>query len=386
MNTATEKINKELTNLEPDTILELFEIDFSSLQSHIDMLKLKDNLNIGSEAVYRFHAGKNLSNPIYWQGNGYQPIPIVFEGMESKGDGTLPRPKLSVLNIDGLLSRIISSNDDFVGCTVTRKRTFAKFLDGKNFQNRNLNDDGLNPFGRSDPQAHLPDDIFFINRKVIENQEVIQFELSSALELGNTVLPGRVVTSDYCTWKYRCVIGCRYGMNLRDSYPHDGLPRSDSNDRLFVDNGDGNSWGLSEFNITKSKQILEWNRLGVKKNSSNLNDEEGDATWSHGTPDEPSHYKRGDVVKISPTYAKTQVDEVIMVFVCLRTHGDPAEFHPFLSKDVWVRDNCSKTVQGCMVRYGYESTESGVVDTSKLKTPAALPFGGFPGVSKFPSS
>ena len=67
MNNATEKLNKELTTLEPDTIIELFEIDFSSLQNHIDMLKLKNNLNIGSEPVYRFHSGKNLSNPIYWR-------------------------------------------------------------------------------------------------------------------------------------------------------------------------------------------------------------------------------------------------------------------------------------------------------------------------------
>ncbi len=373
MSTATEKINKELSNLEPDTIIELFEVDFSSLQNHIDMLKLKDNLNIGSEPVYRFHSGKNLSNPIYWQDNGYQPLPIVLEDMESKGDGTLPRPKLAILNVDGLLSRIVSSNDDFVGCKVTRKRTFAKFLDGQNFQNRNMNEKGENPFGRSDPQAHLPDDIFFINRKVAENKDVIQFELSSALELGNTVLPGRTVTATYCNWKYRCAVGCRYGMNKSSDY--DGLPRADTNDKLFVHNSSKDSWGLSQLNVSKSEDIHEWSKYGINKN------DEGE--WEKGDIEKSYGYSMGDVVKISPSYSKSQVDDVSMVFVCVRTHGEPADFHPLTSKDVWVRDNCSKTIEGCMIRYAYEGAENGGIDFQNFKSPLQLPFGGFPGTKEY---
>ncbi|MBD35900.1 MAG: phage minor tail protein L [Actinobacteria bacterium] len=375
MNTATEKINKELSNLEPDTIIELFELDFSSLQNHIDMLKLKSQLNIGSEPVYRFHGGKNLSNPIYWQGNGYQPVPIVFEGMESKGDGTLPRPKIGILNIDGLLSRIVSSNDDFVGCIVTRKRTFAKFLDNRNFQNRNLNEDGVNPFGKSDPQAHLPDDIFFINRKVAENKDLIQFELCSALELGSSILPGRIVRSDYCNWKYRCVVGCRYGMDK--SSENDGLPRADSNDKVFIGKNGHLSPGES-LNVSKTEEIFEWNRYGVKK--------DGQA-WLIGANEDGKRYGylRGDVVKISPTFSRTQADEVPMVFVCVRGHNDPSEFHPLDSKDVWVRDSCSRTVNGCLLRFGFEADANGEIDTNSPKKPQMIPFGGFPATKKFSS-
>lgn len=384
MNNATEKLNKELTTLEPDTIIELFEIDFSSLQNHIDMLKLKNNLNIGSEPVYRFHSGKNLSNPIYWQDKGYQPLPILLEDMESKGDGTLPRPKLSILNVDGLLSRIVSSNDDFVGCTVTRKRTFAKFLDAKNFQNRNLNEDAENPFGRSDPQAHLPNDIFFINRKVLESKDIIQFELSSALELGTTTLPGRTVTADYCTWKYRCAVGCRYGVSKGQDGDEDApreLPKADTNNKLFVRVDGEDSWGIERLRVETTEDIKEWSQFGILKKD----EVEGASVWESGSEATPYGYSIGDVVKISPTYAKTQVDEVPLVFVCVQTHGTPSEYHPLMSKKVWVRDSCSKTLEGCMLRYGYKDGKGnpGAVDREVLRKPLSLPFGGFPGTVKF---
>jgi len=377
---AKEKINKELSSIEPDTLIELFEIDFSSLQNHIDMIKLRDNLNLGSEPIYRFHAGKNSSNPIYWRDNGYQPLPIEIEDLETKSDGTLPRPKISILNTGGLLSKIVSSNDDFVGCRVTRIRTFAKFLDGQNYQNRGTNESGENPFGRSDPRAQMAEDIFFINRKIAETSQVIQFELATALELGQTRLPGRTVIANYCTWKYRCSIGCRYS----------GLPKADTNDKPFVKKqgikrgGAGENravthdegWGLDRLNVKTTDEIYEWSKHGI-----NLKD---DGTWEKGTLQNSYGYKRGDVVKLSPSFSTNITDDVPMVFVCVMTHGNAADHHPLVNAGVWVKDSCSRSINGCIARFGYEEDGvTGGIITSKEKKPMRLPFGGFPGTSVY---
>lgn len=382
-NNAKEKINKELSSIEPDTLIELFEIDFSSLQNHVDMLKLRDNLNLGAEPIYRFHAGKNSSNPIYWRDNGYQPIPIEIEDLETKSDGTLPRPKITLLNMDGLLSKIVSSNDDFVGCRVTRIRTFAKFLDGQNYQNRNLNESGENPFGRTDPQAQMAEDIFFINRKVAETQDIIQFELATALELGSTTLPGRIVLSNYCTWKYRCSIGCRYA----------GLPKADTNDKPFVMKRDitqddkgrdqltfpDEGWGLNQLNVKNMDEVFEWNKYGIK-----LEFESSGRVWRKGTIQSPYGYQRGDVVKLSPSYSANIVDDVPMVFVCLMTHGDAVDYHPLVNSNVWIKDSCSRSLNGCISRFGYdEDGTTGAIVLTKEKKPMRLPFGGFPGTSVY---
>ena len=83
-------------------------------------------------------------------------------------------------------------------------------MDNENFQNKNLNQGGNNPFGRADPNSHMLDDIYFINKKTVENKNFIQFELVSALELEDSFVPARVILSNYCNWTYRCSIGCKY--------------------------------------------------------------------------------------------------------------------------------------------------------------------------------
>ena len=61
-----------------------------------------------------------------------------------------------------------------VGAKVTRKRTFAKYLD-----------DGPD----ANPNKHFPDDVYFIHRKVSQNKYAIEFELSTILNRESIVLP-----------------------------------------------------------------------------------------------------------------------------------------------------------------------------------------------------
>ena len=117
-------IYAELHKLNGGAWVDLFELDLTPVGS----------------TVFRFHAGTNgLRQPIVWQGNSYTPFPIQAEGFAMTGNGEVPRPKLSVANVSGVLTALVREYDDLVGMRVTRKRTMAKYLDAVNFApQRNL--------------------------------------------------------------------------------------------------------------------------------------------------------------------------------------------------------------------------------------------------------
>ena len=184
---STEGHNASLTDLLPDTIIELYEVELSSV-----------------DGIKRFHAGKIVDKNIIFDGNVYHSLPIEADGFESRGDGTLPRPKLLVGNPDGLISDIIKRRDDMVGRSFKRIRVFLKYIDEANFP------DSVNPFANSNPDSRFDDDYYVFNRKVSENKYFIEFELVSPLELESQTLPGRIMVSNYCPWRYRG-IGCKYG-------------------------------------------------------------------------------------------------------------------------------------------------------------------------------
>lgn len=118
-------IQADLQSLSPTALLTFYSLDYT---------------NLPGGTVLNFHAGTNgLSQPVVWQGVTYTPFPVDAEGFNVTGKGTMPRPKLRVSNINGVLSYTVKQFDDFVGAKVTRKRTFLKYLDAVNFPGpRNL--------------------------------------------------------------------------------------------------------------------------------------------------------------------------------------------------------------------------------------------------------
>lgn len=240
---ASQDHNAALLDLEPDTIIELFEIDLGE-----------------QDGVYRFHPGKNDTKDIMLSDeNGvlqtYYPLPIESSGYEYNGDGKLPRPKLLFANPQGLLTDAIKRRNDLIGRPVVRKRIFLKFLDHENFPNN------LNPFAIPDPQSRFADDVFKINKKVQENKVYIEYELISPLELEDINIPARIMVANYCPWIYRG-IGCRYGKrsdfdtqsfifpngkftkpnvffekenpDFVNKGPNLGVPIADENNKLFI--------------------------------------------------------------------------------------------------------------------------------------------------------
>ena len=53
-----------------------------------------------------------------------------------------------------------------------------------------------NPYGTPDPTAEFPQEIYFLDRKVSENRDIVQWEAVSALDLVNVKLPKRIATRD----------------------------------------------------------------------------------------------------------------------------------------------------------------------------------------------
>lgn len=351
--------NKQLISITPDSVVDMYEIDFSNLQSNFEMLKDLHGVNLGADAIYRFCPMKNSSNPVYWQGNAYQPLPVKMESFESQSDGRLPRPTISIANPEGLLSKIIRSNKDFANCKVTRKRTFVKFLDDENFQNRNLNESGKNPFGESDPNSHFPDDIFFINKKTIENKNVITFELVSSLELQGSSVPARIVMPSHCSWMYRCSIGCGYkGLAIEDSEGRDLTQK-------YAHNNYGN--GLED--------IPKWSKHGFLDNEL-----------------VPGGYDSGSLVKIIPQSSADPYKSTPVVFLCIKTHAIASDHIPFFDNNHWVKDECQKTIDSCKKRFSESHLDSlggsrNITDYNKINiTHKGLRFGGFPGTERYPAA
>ena len=150
----------------------------------------------GSTDVTRFHSGVGMNSnaSIIWQGNTYDKFPIQAEGFEYSGRGRLPRPVFTVSNILGNITSLMATVNattpfnDLQGAKVVRIRTLAQFLDAANFPSNQ------NPYGTPDNTAELPQEIYFINRKTLENRNVVQFELTSALDLQSVKAPKRQVT------------------------------------------------------------------------------------------------------------------------------------------------------------------------------------------------
>ena len=349
----TKKLNQELQSLQGSVIIELFEIDTGKYGGQI----------------YRFHAGKVIQGDIVFGNETYSAYPLEVVDFEIRGDGSLPRPKMTLANVDGFISQIITGKDDFVGLKVKRIRTFLKYLDEANFI------DNINPFGVPDETARFPDERYFINKKIAEDKNAIEFELSSELEMESVQLPSRTVHANHCPWIYRGE-GCNYGnsdvyspynawydvhlpVDVNQFSPLFGHPIGDSDNNTFV--------GGKAYNFSTA----------------------GNAPWQHrqitpykdsGFYDSTGIYTSGDFVAMN----SAESSDVVLYFVAKPTGimateaGDPTSpiaYYNVSGKDPrydsanWVQDQCSKNLSGCLMRFQYCTK--------------GLPYGGFPGTERF---
>jgi lambda family phage minor tail protein L len=191
--TVTVEVREELAQLNPSSIIELYEVT-SCTRIH------------GVCEVYRFHAGvnaKQVTGHVVWAGNTYYAWPVEAEGFDYTGNGAMPRPKVRIANVDAAITTVLldisqfAYSADLAGARVVRIRTLARFLDAVNF------DGDINPFGTPDPEASLPEEVYFVDRKSAETNELVEFELVSVLDLAGVRAPKRQTINNICQWRYR---------------------------------------------------------------------------------------------------------------------------------------------------------------------------------------
>lgn len=338
---------KEIFSMEPTALLEMYVLYY-------------DYANDTEEQLY-FHAGTNgLAGKIIFDGQEYLPMPAESEGFEVLGDQRLPRPKIRVSNAGLYVSSLLRKYQNLNGAKLIRRRTFTKFLDDVNFPNNK------NPWGSANPNAKLPDEKYFISRKTVENKMMVEFELISSLDLENVNIPAREISSRYCSWIYRG-FGCRYGQDSKVIGDDLDRPVATIDDELLV-SVSGTTWSLNQdiFPIPKSGLSIS-------------NVLEASGMWDTGISYNVGDYvfRVSDKVKNSQQLTASFYSNHPAYYVCKSGHTSSNLTKPEASSSLWVRDACSKKLEGCKHRYNNAEFNDGINNGKTLR------FGGFPGTDSF---
>ena len=327
------EIGKSLLELEQSSIIELYELYY----------------DIALEP-FRFHSGtNNLSRDIIWNGNPYYSTAIEVEGFEANVFGRLPRPKVTVSNTDFIISSVLRDYADFRNAKFVRVKLFLKHLDDDNF------DDSTNPFGHADPLSFISKEKYLISQKIIENKQLIQFELITPFDLQSLETATRAIYGRYCYWQYRGM-GCNYQGDLiclENDSDFAAAPRQHlrSSNGAFID---GKTY----------EEVIRFYRWVDSK-----------------------QYEEGDIVNVPNIDFNGLKDPPYTWFVCINAHTSSRFNFPNLSPAFWQKEGCSKTLEACKKRFktsNYSALNivyTAINDSSIVN--GSLPFGGFPGTDKF---
>lgn len=202
-------INSDYQKLEPGNAIRMFEVDGSAFGVS-DILRFHSHNIPHTEAEIAAAGGDKSKLPaksVWWQGEEYKAWPCQIEGIESSTTGSAAQPKLSVANLDGSITALCLHYDDLLQAKVTIHDTLAQYLDAKNFQSGNPSADPT--------QEKLQ--VYYIDSKSAETNQVIEFTLSSPMDLQGLMIPTRQLHS-LCSWcirgKYRTGDGCDYAGTL----------------------------------------------------------------------------------------------------------------------------------------------------------------------------
>jgi lambda family phage minor tail protein L len=115
-------VREDVQRLEPGPLLDMFTLDATEIGGGI--LRFHDS---------RHTFGYTRRQTMVWQGEEFFPWPLQAEGFE-RTSNQQPVPKLRVGNIDGSIALLCMMFEDLVGATLTRQRTFGRYMDAVNYQ------------------------------------------------------------------------------------------------------------------------------------------------------------------------------------------------------------------------------------------------------------
>ena len=178
----TDSYISELQKPDPSAIIQLYE------------LKLVEGIHYATgnpdsvTTTYCWHSGMTSAGAgsIVFNSKTYTPMPIEAEGFDQKSgqNDAIARPVLRVSNLLSTVSTIlievnkITPGNDLLNAKLTRIETLAMFLDGESTANT---------------AATSRNRVFIVDRKSLENREVVEFELSAIWDLPNFKIPARQV-------------------------------------------------------------------------------------------------------------------------------------------------------------------------------------------------
>jgi len=198
-------LNSDYQKLEPGNQVRLFSVDGTAFGTG-EVLRFHSYNVPHTEAEIVTAGGDESKLPaksIWWQGQEYKAWPCQIDGVEASTSGSSAQPKLSVANLDGSVTALCLAYDDLLQAKVTIHDTLAQYLDARNFA-------GGNPAADA-TQEKLQ--VWYIDAKTSETNEVVEFALSSPMDLQGLMIPTRQLHS-LCTWcirnKYRTGDGCDY--------------------------------------------------------------------------------------------------------------------------------------------------------------------------------
>lgn len=198
-------ITNDIQKLEPGNKVRLISVDGSAFGA--DILRFHANTIPHTPEEVTAAGGDEsnlLAKSIWFGGEEYGAFPFEIEGLEASSDGQTAQPTLRVADINGVVTALCIHFDDMAQAKVTIIDTLTHYLDARNFPNGNQLADASQCYKQ----------VFFIDRKVSEVAgELVEFELSSPMDLRGLVIPTRQISA-ICTWacrnQYRTGNGCSY--------------------------------------------------------------------------------------------------------------------------------------------------------------------------------
>jgi lambda family phage minor tail protein L len=368
---SIKKLHGEAAKLEPTALIELFEVDLSDILTP-DRLEKREKFNqlnvlaggslvtdpaSSAISVFRFHNNiKLIKRDIWFQGNRYFPFPCKAEGFEVNANGTAATPKITFgSRPDGstrfaILKELLKDLDDLAGARVNRIRTFAKFLDSKNWYDDNgdrLYEDIPKDIA-PDEGAFFPPDVYYVDKKSYEDKTGLQFQLASYVNFEGMKLPRRIFNQNRCPWTYRGA-GCCYEyestattLNLNKT-PIDAFYKAELPQKAPPV-------------ATENNELIQNIIPGYSPNTCNT-----PVMWNQGT-----EYVNKAVVYIAHKDKR---------YYFVAKKSVPANTPP-PNDEYWVADQCSKTLEGCKNRWASE------VSLPDSPYNGAIPFGGFPAITR----
>ena len=135
----------------------------------------------GMGAPFYFTDATASGSDVSFGGQAYTPIPITSAGFQASSEGALPRPTITISNVNKFIQPYVLAHNYFQGAKYTRTRTLSQYLDS-----------GATP----DSTQYMPLQVWYIDMIVSMTKQHITFGLVSPLDRPGMMIPARQILRD----------------------------------------------------------------------------------------------------------------------------------------------------------------------------------------------